>query len=126
MPTGLHKRVIGKSGNYSPSLATDRATTIFSTRDAAGASVFTLPTPTRAYLGCEWDFVQVNDQNLTVQGTTAGDIQTLNNNAAASVAASTAGQKRGARIRAICIETVSGTFKWFVTGVTVGATFTVA
>lgn len=120
------RRVVGKASAYSPSAAADRDSAVFTTRDAAGAVTFTLPTPTRNYLGTEYDFCGVRDQSMTVQGTTAGDVVTLNNAAATSVAASTAGQKIGARIRALCVETVSGTFKWLVTGLTVGVTYTVA
>jgi hypothetical protein len=29
-------------------------------------------------------------------------------------------------MKALCVETVSGTFKWLVTGETVGVTYTVA
>lgn len=126
MPSSLLKRVIGKSAAYSASAAVDRAGSVFTTRDAAGAVTFTLPTPGRGYLGCEYAFASVADQSMTVAGKTAGDILTLNNAAAASVAASTGGQKLGAKIVAICVETVTGTFKWLVTGVTVGVTYTVA
>jgi hypothetical protein len=126
MPTSTFKRTIGKSSAYSPSAATDRSGTVFTTRDAAGAVVFTLPSPVRAYLGFEYEFVNVRDQNMTVAGAAAGDIVTFNNAAAASVAVSTNNQKIGARIRAILVETVSGTFKWLVTGQTVGVTYTVA
>lgn len=124
--TSLQRRIVGKSAAYSPSQALDRPQSVFTTRDAAGAVTFTLPTPTRGYLGTEYVFASVRDQSMTVAGTTAGDIATFNNAAAASVAASTGGQKIGARIRALCVETVSGTFKWLVTGETVGVTYTVA
>jgi hypothetical protein len=126
MPTSLQKRIVGKAAAYSPSFATDRSGTVITTRDGAGALTFTLPTPARAYLGFEFEFVNVRDQNMTVQGTTAGDLLTFNNAAASSVAASTAGQKIGARIRAICVEVTSGVFKWCTTGISVGHTFTVA
>jgi hypothetical protein len=56
----------------------------------------------------------------------AGAICTLNNAAAASVTASTSSQKIGARMRATCVETTAGTFKWLVSGIGVGATYTVA
>ena len=126
MPTSTTKRVVPKSASYSPNAASDRSGTVFTTRDAAGAVVFTLPSPGRGYLGWEWEFHSVRDQNMTVAGTGATDICSLNNAACASVAASTAGQKIGAKMRAICVETVSGTFKWAVTGISVGHTFTVA
>lgn len=126
MPGSLTKRIVGKAANYSPNAATDRSGTVFTTKDATGAVTFTLPTPGRGYLGWEYSFASVRDQTLTVQGTTAGDLCTFNNAAASSVAASTGGQKIGARIVAICVETVAGTFKWLVVGSTAGVTYTVA
>lgn len=126
MPSQYQRRVVGKSAAYAVAASRDRAKSIFTTRDAAGAVTFTLPPPGYNSLGTEFEFVSVRDQNLTVAGAAAGDLCTFNNAAAASVAASTAGQKIGARIRAICVETVTGTFKWLVTGVSVGVTYTVA
>lgn len=126
MPNEYQRRVVGKSTNYAVSAALDRSQSVFSTRDAAGNVTFTLPSPGRGYLGTEYSFAQLNNNNLTVAGAAAGDIVTLNNAAAASVAASTGGQKIGARIRAICVETIAGTFKWLVTGETIGVTYTVA
>lgn len=126
MPTSTQKRIIPKAAAYSPSAAKDRSGSVITTRDATGAVTFTLPTPGAAYVGFEFEFISVRDQSMTVAGTTAGDVVTFNNAAAASVAASTAGQKIGARIRAICVETVTGTWKWVVTGISVGHTYTVA
>ena len=126
MPQATTKRVVHKSAAYSPSLGTDRSGTIFTTRGAAAEVDFTLPKPGFQYLGTEYTFVNVVDQTLGVLGKSAGDILTLNNNAAASVKASTGGQKIGAVIQAKCVESAAGTFKWLVYGVTVGVAYTVA
>lgn len=126
MPTSTFKRIVPKATAYSPSVATDRSGTVITNRDGAGNVVYTLPTPTRAYLGFEYEFCNLRDFNMTIQGTTAGDVCTFNNAAATSVAASTAGQKIGARMRALCVETVAGTFKWLVSGISVSHTYTVA
>jgi hypothetical protein len=50
----LQKRIVGKSAAYSPNAGTDREQTVFTTRDAAGAVTFTLPTPGRGYLGSQY------------------------------------------------------------------------
>lgn len=121
-----YRRVVPRSASFSPTAATDHPGNVISNRDAAGAVTYTLPTPGQQYLGFELEFVNVRDQTMTIAGKTAGDLCTVNNAAASSVAAQTAGQKIGARFRALCVETVSGTFKWLVSGQTVGITYTVA
>lgn len=127
MPTSQHKRTVGKALAYSPSLATDRSGTVFTTRGAAAPVTFTLPNPNLAYLGCEYLFDNVVDQSMTVAGNAAGDLLSVGVAATfASLAASTANQKRGARIRARGVESASGTFKWLVTGESVGVTYTTA
>lgn len=122
----IKRRVVPKSASYTITPGNDRDDTIFTTRGAAGAVTFTLPPPGRGALGRRYGFRNVVDQNMLVAGAAAGDLVTFNDLAANSVAAQTAGQKIGASMTAECIETVSGTFKWLVTGDTVGVTYTVA
>lgn len=98
----------------------DKSGTIFNTRGAVGAVIFTLPAPSVALKGVNYSFYGVANQTFTVSAG-AGLAVTFNNAAAASVAASTAGGKIGARIDAVCDGT-----SWFLAGVTVGATYTVA
>lgn len=124
--SSVKRRVVAKTADYSVSAALDRDDTIFTNRGASGAVVFTLPSPTRGYLGARYHFRSVVDQNLTVAGAANGDIVTLNDQAANSVAMSTANQKIGGSMVAECIETAEGTFKWLVRGTTVGVTYTVA
>lgn len=119
------RRVVPKTASYSPNAATDQPGTIFTNRGATGAVTFTLPTPSRGYLGFSYEFRSVADQDLTVAGATAGDIATKNDQAANSVAVSTSGEKIGAALAAECIETADGTFKWLVYGLAVGHTYTV-
>ncbi len=122
MSTRLTQRVVPKAASYTIVYPMDAPGTVFSTRGATGAVTFTLPTPGRQLLGVWYEFVNVADQNMAV----AGALATFNNAAAASVTASTSGEKIGARIRATCVETASGTYKWLTSGIAVGHTYTVA
>lgn len=126
MSTNFKRRVIDKTAAYSVSLLRDQPDTVFTNRGAAGAVTFTLPAPGAQYLGVRYTFRGVADQTITVAGNTAGDIVTLNDTAANSVAMSTAGQKIGGVIEAECIKTGDSTYKWSVQGLTVGVAYTVA
>lgn len=126
MSTRQKRRVVGKAASYALNPAVDGCGTVFTNRGAVGAVTFTLYRPNRAALGDFHNFRCVAGQNLIVAGLTAGDIVTFNNAAAASVALQTGGQLIGGAMRAECIETVEGTFKWQVIGLSVGHTFTVA
>ncbi len=122
MSTRLHQRVVPKATSYTIKPPMDAPGTVFTTRGASGAVTFTLPTPGRQLLGTWYEFLNVVDQNMAV----AGALATLNNAAAASVTVSTGSQKIGARIKATCVETASGTYKWLTSGIAVGHTYTVA
>jgi hypothetical protein len=122
MSTRLTQRVVPKTADYTIVYPMDAPGTLFTNRGASGAVTFTLPTPSRALLGVWYEFGGVVNQNLAV----AGSICTLNNDSAASVTASTGNQKIGARMRATCVEIAAGTFRWLVSGIGVGATYTVA
>lgn len=126
MSTRLEQRVVPKATTYSISPAVDRPGTIFTNRGASGAVDFNLFTPTRAVLGWWYDLKLVADQTGGFVAATAGDIVTKNDVAANSVKASTAGEKIGATMRATCLESAEGTFKWLVEGLAVGHTYTVA
>lgn len=126
MSTNFKRRVVGKNAAYTVSPARDQAGTIFTNRGATAGVTFTLPTPTRGLLGCVYKFRSVVDYTLTVAGAANGDIVTKNDGAANSVAAASPGELLGAAMEAECIETAEGTFKWAVTGISVGHTFTVA
>lgn len=120
------RRVVEKTADYSISRLRDAAGTIFTNMGADGAVIFTLPTPTFHYFGDFYDFTVVADQNVTVAGAAAGDILTLHDVAANSVAVSTSSQKIGATLRAECVRTAASTYKWHVYGTAVGHTYSVA
>lgn len=113
------RSVIVKTANYQL-LASDGSGTLFTTRGAVGAVTFTLPVPAPQLTGVAYEFLNTVDQAMTVSAG-AGKAVTFNNAAAASLAASTAGQKIGAIIRAYCDGT-----SWHLQGSTVGVTYTVA
>lgn len=93
---GSYPVVQPKTANYSVLPADNN--TLFTTLGAAGAVMFTLPTPAR---GLRFKFFNAVDQNLTVAAAGAGQLITFNNTAASSVAISTAGQKVGGGFEAI-------------------------
>lgn len=126
MATNFKRRVVPKTADYTISAGRDQAGTTFTNRGATGTVIFTLPTPGRGYLGTNYRFRCVVDFTLRVSGTTNGDLLTKNDNAANSVSLQTAGELLGGMIEAECIETADGTFKWNVTGASVGHTFTIA
>jgi uncharacterized protein YqgC (DUF456 family) len=113
------KNVSAKTADYTVTGA-EPCGTVFTTRGAAGAVIFTLPAAAARFAGLHYRFKNLVDQNMTVTGTVDTMI-TFNDTAADSVAASTAGQKIGAEIEAFCDGT-----SWCVSGVSVGHTFTVA
>lgn len=126
MSTRLEQRVVPKDASYTINVSVDKAGALFTNRGAAGAVDFTLPTPSRGCLGWWYDLKLVADQTAGFVGASAGDIATKNDAAANSVKAQTGGEKIGATMRATCLETVAGTFKWLVEGIAVGHTYTVA
>lgn len=113
------RSVIAKTANYQV-LASDGSGTLFTTRGNAANITFTLPVPTPQLTGVVFYFANAVDFNMIVSAG-AGKAITFNNAAAASLAASTAGQKIGAIIRAYCDGT-----SWYLQGSTIGVTYTVA
>jgi len=125
MSSRLRQRVVTKTADYT--IVDEWAGTLFTNRGAAGAVVFTLPTPAKSRLGDWYEFHSVVAQDLTVAGRTAGDVLALNDVTANSLAASTNNEKIGARIRVQCIETsAAGVYKWAASGIAVGHTYTIA
>lgn len=120
------RRTIPKSASFTVRYPADAPGTVFTNKGATGAVVGTLPSPGAQYLGVEYFFLGVVDQDISFAGAAAGDILTKNDLAANSVAASTSGEKIGALIRAVGVESASGVYKWAVVGQSVGHTFTVA
>lgn len=95
----------------------------FSTRGAAGAVIFTVPTPTAAMKGCVLEFFNEANQNMTVTCATA-KLVTFNNLAATSVAFSTTNEKIGSGFRLTANDAGD---KWHVDRIGAGAaTVTVA
>jgi hypothetical protein len=125
MPQNFRQRVVAKAAAYNITAAVDAPGTTFTNRGAVGSVTLTLPTPRRSYVGWWYDVLVVVDQTVTLAGKTAGNILTLNDLAANSVDVSTGSQKIGARVRATCVESAAGTFKWAVTGEAVGHTYTI-
>lgn len=123
---GKYARLVAKIANFTIDPTTTRIGTLFTNRGAAGAITFTLPQLSGS-AGGTWDgywleFAGVADQSITV-ACAAGKAMTFNNVAATSLAMSTGGQKIGGRIKAVWD---AGAAKWFLFGVSVGVTYTVA
>lgn len=121
MSTRVERRVIAKTADYTINPTLDRPGTTFTNRGAAGAVNFTLPAPGAGVKGWWYRFKGHADQTITVTTLTADTLVTFNDQTADSLAASTGGQKIGAEMEAFCDGT-----SWFVSGVAVGHTYTVA
>jgi hypothetical protein len=126
MGTQLRRRVVGKSAAYTVNVISDKPGTVFTNKGAGGSVTFTLPTPTRAILGWWYRFKAVVDQNIVVAAPTVDTMVVLNDLAADSLALSTASELIGGEIEAQVVETADGTFKWALSGVAVGHTYTIA
>jgi hypothetical protein len=121
MITPVKHRVIAKTANYQVNSQRDRSGTIFTNRGASGTVVFTLPPTPKYCLGWEYTFVGVANQTITVQTVVPDTLVALNDTAADSLSLSTASQKIGGVIRAMCDGT-----SWVVWGGAAGAAVTVA
>lgn len=126
MSTRFIQRVIDKAASYTVSPRRDLCGQVFTNRGAVGGITFTLPKPDDQLLGWWYEFIGNEPQSITVASAVAGDIVTLGDQAANSVALQTGGQIVGGCIRARCVRTAVGAFKWHVAGVAVGHTYTVA
>lgn len=113
-------RTVAKTASYTVNPSVDRDGTEFTNRGATGAVTFTLPVPNAGLIGAYYAFNGVADQTITVSAGASNGIA-VNNAAAASLSASTAAQKIGARIVASCDGT-----SWLLRGAAVGVTYTVA
>lgn len=123
---GKYPRLLAKIANFTIDPTVTKIGTLFTNKGATGAVTFTLPQLSGA-AGGTWDgywleFIGEADQTITV-ACTAGKAICFNNAAATSLAMSTGGQKIGGRIKAIWN---AASAKWFLSGTTVGVTYTVA
>lgn len=89
-----------KTTAYSVAIPGDHSKT-FTNRGATGSVTFTLPAVTTAMSGTWVEFYVVADQTVVVAGT-AGELVTLNDAAANSVALQTSSEKIGGGFRALC------------------------
>jgi hypothetical protein len=113
--------MVARATNYTVNPLVDRAGTVFTTRGAAGAVVFTLPVISPGQLvGYFVEFLNVVDQNMSIVAPVADTLVTVNDAAADSVIFSTSNQKIGAR----ALAQWDGT-QWSVANQSVACTMTV-
>lgn len=98
-------KVAAKTADYT--VVKGDSGTVFHTRGAAGAVIFTLPAASGNNGMVVWIY-NAADQNITVAGT-AGELVVMNDLAANSVALSTLSEKAGGGFMCVCDGT-----KWFV------------
>jgi hypothetical protein len=110
-----------KAADYTIVSADDPSGTIFTNRGAAGEVIFTLPAPSQLLAGVFYLFAGLAGQNIKVKTATVDTLVTKNDAAADSVAMQTAGELIGGLMLAFCDGT-----SWYVVGLSVGHTFTVA
>lgn len=115
------RRVVAKIADYTIKPPMDASGTCFTNRAATGTVIFTLPAPGLQLMGVHYRFKALADFTVTVKTATADTLVALNDVAADSVSLQTGGQIIGGEMEAFC-DGVS----WFVSGITVGHTFTVA
>lgn len=114
-------RVVAKTASYTIRPDVDQSGTVFTNRGATGAVTFTLPTPGTRCKGWYYRFYGHAGQNILVAPPTVDTGVTKNDAAADSVALQTAGELIGGVMEAFCDGT-----SWFIYGISVGHTFTVA
>lgn len=117
---GGFRRIVPKTAAYTVKPGFDKSGTLFTTKGAGGAVIFTLPTLGSAQAGTYYEFHNAVDQTMTVTAA-AGKAICDGNAAATSLAASTANHKIGARIRAEWDGAA-----WLLSGQNGGVTYTVA
>lgn len=120
MLTMKRLNILAKTADYTV-LGTEPCGTLFTTRGAAGAVNFTLPTAAGALKGMWYEFLNLVDQNMTITAVPADTLITDGDLAADSIAVSTASHKIGGRVRVLCDGT-----SWIASGENVGATYTIA
>ena len=116
MSTRLERRVVAKTANYTINPAVDRPGTVFTNRGASGSVMLTLPAPSQALRG--WWF-RAKLHAAQVFGFAAATADTLVATADAT-ADSVTNNVIGGELEAECDGT-----SWFVSGISVGHTFTV-
>lgn len=114
-----YKIIVAKATDYTVT-GLEPCGTTFTTRGAAGAVNFTLPTASVRFTGLWYRFKNVVDQNMTVTGTPADTLIVDGDLTADTLVASTASHKIGAEIEVFCDGT-----SWFASGINGGVTYTV-
>jgi len=97
---GQKTRVQAKTADYT--LAATDSGSVLTTRGAAGAVNFTLPTVAAGLAGTDVLIYVAADQNVTLTAQTNGQLVLFNDAAANTVALSTASEKVGGCFRVIC------------------------
>jgi hypothetical protein len=125
--TGNSVKQLNKTADYTIQAA-DLSTgfLVLTNYGAAGAVIFTLPTPAAALVGARVRTIGFVDQNVTLTAPVADTLVTLHDIAADSLAASTASQKIGSVLEAMCIQTAASTYQWAAFTVSNGTTGTAA
>lgn len=121
MSTRHERRVFAKTADFTIKPPMDAPGTVFTNRGATGTIIATLPTPSLAIKGWHYRFLGHADQIIRIDTPVADTLVTKNDAAADRVSMQTAGELIGGLAEAFC-DGVS----WFVYGLSVGHTFTVA
>lgn len=109
--SGIQRRQVNKTADYTINADRDRSGTIFTTFGASGAVVFTLPTANARTAGWEYIFIGGADQNVQV-ASVADTLLCTHDAAADTLTLSTSSQKLGGSLRAICLKNASG-YQWW-------------
>ena len=121
MSTRLQRRVLNKSAAYTIVFPVDAPGTVFTNRGASAQVLLTLPTPNRSLLGVSYRAKALVAQAFGFASPVADTLVALSDAAADSVTVPTI----GGELEAVCVEPTEGTFRWAVSGIAVGHTYTV-
>lgn len=121
MSTRLAVRVVAKTADYTIKPPMDAPGTVFTNRGATATVIFTLPAPSLQLTGVRYRFKAHADYTLTVKTATADTLVSLNDVAADSLSLQTGSGIIGGEMEAFCDGT-----SWFVIGIAVGFTYTLA
>jgi hypothetical protein len=113
---GFRRTVVAKTADYD--ILESDSGKILTTEGAAGAVVFTLPTPTTELAGMWVDIVQCADQNMRVTCATSDKIISQGDLEYDYVENTTGGLKIGAHCECVCTGT-----KWIIRLAGVSATY---
>lgn len=120
---GKYPAIRAKTADFTLDPTTTRCGTLFTNEGAGGAVTCSLPqlNAQGTWVGYWVEFLGIADQTLGFATVTANKAITVNNAAATSLKCQTAGQKIGARLKAVWLGT-----KWHLSVVTDGTAGTVA